>query len=78
MVAGISGRGGAGGPSPLGGAAAAQLGGGSGSSADPASGISAPLARNVAMVAGLAASVLCVAYALVLLRRRRRRGAPAS
>jgi uncharacterized protein YkwD len=78
MVAGISGRGGAGGPTALGGAAAAQLSDGSGSSADHASGISAERARNVAIVAGLAASVLCAAYALVLLRRRRRSGAPAS
>jgi uncharacterized protein YkwD len=78
MAAGISGRGGAGGPAPVGDAAAAQLGGAAGSPADHASGISAQLARNVAIVAGLAASLLCVACALVLLRRRRRRGATAS
>lgn len=78
MVAGISGRGGAGGTTPLGGAAAAQLGGVAGGPADNASGISAQRARDVAMVAGLAASALLVVYGLVLLRRRRRRGAPAS
>jgi len=78
LVAAISGRGGAGGPTPIGGAAAAQLSYGSGGPADHASGISAERARNVAIMAGLAASVLCAAYALALLRRRRRSGAPAS
>lgn len=79
LVAAISGRGGAGGATPIGGAAAAQLRDGSGGPADQASsGISAERARNVAIMAGLAASVLCAAYALVLLRRRRRSGAPAS
>jgi hypothetical protein len=78
MVGQVSGRGGDGGYTPLGGAAEAQLSGPASGPADHASGISAQLAGNVAVVAGLAASVLCVGYGAVLLRRRRRRRAPAS
>jgi uncharacterized protein YkwD len=78
MVGQVSGRGGAGGYTPLGGAAAAQLSGPASGPADHASGISVQLAGDVAVGAGLAASALCAGYGLVLLRRRRRRRAPAS
>jgi hypothetical protein len=65
-------------PIPTAGAAAANMGGHSGVSANSAPAIPAQMPRGLASVIGLAAAMMIAVYALVLMRRRRRRIGSAS